>query len=83
MAIRTIIRKIGNSKGVILPAAVLQEVGAADTLMLSVERGRIILEAAREPRQGWFDQAESLKASPSELEWERASLLDDSEWVWD
>ena len=83
MAIRTSIRKIGNSKGVILPAAVLEEVGAAESLLLSVEHGRIILEAIRKPREGWFDQASSLQASPSELEWERASLSDDSEWVWD
>ena len=83
MAIRTSIRKIGNSKGVILPAAVLQEVGAADTLMLSVERGRIILEAPREFRQGWFMTAKPLKASRTESKWDHSALSDDSDWVWD
>jgi len=83
MAIRTSIRRIGNSKGVILPAAVLQEVGAGDSLMLSIEQGKIVLEATRAPRQGWFDQAGALDVDAEDIEWERAALTDDSDWAWD
>jgi antitoxin MazE len=83
MPIQTSIRKIGNSKGVILPAAVLKEVGAGDTLMLSIEQGRIVLEATRELRQGWFDHAGALDPSTEDIEWERAALTDDSDWAWD
>lgn len=77
------IRKIGRSKGIILPAEALREIGATDTLMLSVEQGRIVLEAPRELRQGWFMSAKPLKASRSELKWDRSALSDDSDWVWD
>jgi antitoxin MazE len=83
MAIRTNIRKIGGSKGIILPTEVLREIGAEDSLMLSVEQGRIILEAPRDLRQGWFVAAKPIKASRTESKWDRSALSDDSDWVWD
>lgn len=83
MAIKTTIRRIGNSRGVILPATVLQEVGATDELALSVEAGRIVLEPTHELRRGWFDNATDDVQSKSDLEWERAPLSDDAEWQWE
>jgi len=79
---KTTIRRIGNSRGVILPAAVLQEIGATETLNLSIENGRVILEAPREPRKGWFNNASGYQATEEERAWESAQLSDDSEWVW-
>ena len=79
---KTAIRRIGNSRGVILPASVLHEIGASEALNLSIENGRIILEATREPRKGWFDNAIGYQATEEERAWESAPLSDDSEWVW-
>jgi antitoxin MazE len=83
MAIKTHIRRIGNSRGVILPATVLQEVGATEELMLSVDRGRIVLEPAHPLRKGWFDNAAIEAPHDDAIEWERAPLSDDSEWQWE
>jgi antitoxin MazE len=82
MPTKAIIRRIGNSRGVILPASVLQEVGATDAMSLLVDNGRIILEPVQEPRKGWFENAADYQATQEEREWESAPLSDDSEWVW-
>lgn len=83
MAIKTSIRRIGNSRGVILPASVLQEVGAIDELSLIVKGGRIVLEPVRELRKGWFDNAVGATATQEDSAWELAALSDDSEWEWE
>lgn len=53
----TAIRKIGNSRGVILPAAVLAECGIkdGDALDLTLEQGALVLRPVSAPRAGWFD----------------------------
>ena len=79
---KTNIRRIGNSRGILLPASVLQEIGASDALSLTVDNGRIILEPVREPRKGWFNNASGYQATEEERAWESAQLSDDSEWVW-
>ena len=83
MGIKTNIRRIGNSRGVILPASVLQEVGATDEFSLTVKGGRIVLEPVRELRKGWFANAPQETASVEAGDWERAPLSDDSEWRWE
>ena len=57
----TAIRKIGNSRGVILPAAVLAECGIkdGDALDLTLEKGALVLRPVLAPRAGWFDQVAS------------------------
>ncbi len=70
MANKTPIRRIGNSRGVIIPAAVLSDIGAQEELLMSVEKGRIVLEAVDEPRKGWFDN------------WDNAKLTDTKDWEW-
>ena len=82
MPTKTNIRRIGNSRGILLPASVLQEIGASDALSLTVDNGRIILEPVREPRKGWFNNASGYQATEEERAWESAPLSDDSEWVW-
>lgn len=48
------IRKIGNSKGVIIPAAILEQLQFENKLNLTVEGDSLILKAAENPRQDWF-----------------------------
>ena len=51
---RTTLRKIGNSRGVIIPAALLREGGFAETVELRLEGSRLIIEAVKAPRSDWF-----------------------------
>ncbi len=58
MAVRQRIVRIGNSRGVRLPAHLLAEahLGEGDEVELSLEADRIVLRAAHRPRAGWSEQ---------------------------
>ncbi len=52
------LRKMGNSTGVIIPTAILTQIGvqAGDDFDLSLNDGRIVLRPVkRHPRAGWAD----------------------------
>jgi len=57
---KTEIVPIGNSKGVRIPKALLEECGLNGTVNLRAEKGRLIIERPRKPREGW---EESIKRS--------------------
>jgi len=44
---------IGNSKGIRLSKAILEQYNISDTLELILEKGRIILKPTSTPRKGW------------------------------
>jgi antitoxin MazE len=44
---------IGNSKGIRLSKAILEQYNISDTLELILEKGRIILKPKLTPRKGW------------------------------
>ncbi|MDD2235022.1 MAG: AbrB/MazE/SpoVT family DNA-binding domain-containing protein [Desulfitobacteriaceae bacterium] len=50
--------KIGNSKGIRIPLAVLKQCGIDSKVELEVEDNCIIIKPVRTPRQGW---AEAMK----------------------
>ena len=52
---RTSLRKIGNSRGVLIPAPLLAECGITDEIELRLEGTKIIIEPVAAPRAGWFD----------------------------
>jgi len=57
---RTKIRKMGNSFGVIIPKPIFARLGvqAGDELDLSLDDGRLLLSATRRhPRAGWAEAA--------------------------
>ena len=52
---QTALRKIGNSRGVLIPAALLAACEIGDTVEMRVENNRIIIEPiAPQHRLGWF-----------------------------
>jgi len=52
---KTAIRKIGNSKGVLIPAPLIAACNIQDEVIMHVENNRLIIEAANtEPRRNWF-----------------------------
>jgi antitoxin MazE len=60
---RSVLRKMGNSSGVIIPKPILLEIGSqpGDEVDLLVEDGRIIITPVRsEPRAGWAEDAKRL-----------------------
>jgi antitoxin MazE len=75
------LRKIGNSRGIIIPASVLETLGIGNDLEMSVSNDSIILKASNKVREGWFDdyQAE-YDVEPLANLGELASEQEDWEW---
>ena len=63
---KTAIRKMGNSHGVIIPKPLLAEVGATakDAVDIGVENGKIVIAPIRiKPRIGWAQASKRLAAA--------------------
>ncbi|MGH8550910.1 MAG: AbrB/MazE/SpoVT family DNA-binding domain-containing protein [Methylococcales bacterium] len=78
---KTHLRRVGNSKGVILPAALLAESGIGDEVEVTAAAGRIVITPAVPGRQGWFDgyQAGEDEDAFAAL---AATDSDSGEWEW-
>lgn len=53
---------IGNSKGIRLSKAILEQYNISDTLELILEKGRIILKPKSVPRKGWEKSFKQMNA---------------------
>ncbi|HEU0167318.1 MAG TPA: AbrB/MazE/SpoVT family DNA-binding domain-containing protein [Chloroflexota bacterium] len=75
---------IGNSQGLRIPKGILQACNIVDKVELTVQDGRLVVEPARQPRQGWAEAA-ALMASRGEdtlLDEPTATEFDASDWEW-
>jgi antitoxin MazE len=85
---RSALRKMGNSTGLILPRPVLEEAGVerGAVVELTVESGRIIVTAVREgARRGWAEAAAQIAGadlSEDEAAWAGFGLEDDPALTW-
>ncbi|HAJ70450.1 MAG TPA: AbrB/MazE/SpoVT family DNA-binding domain-containing protein [Methylophilaceae bacterium] len=79
---KTTIRKIGNSKGLLIPASLIAACAIQDEVIMHVENNRIIIEAVNpEPRKNWFNgyDAQKDESAWSELVETQAEQVD---WEW-
>lgn len=83
---RTAVRKMGNSSGVIIPKPLLVEIGAkaGDEVELVVEQGRLVLTPlVGRPRAGWADDARRLAAEGDDaLVWPEFGNEGDESLTW-
>ena len=83
------LRKMGNSTGMILPKAILDQLGlvSGTKIELRVENGEVIASPAkRKVREGWAEDAErigKLGLTEEEREWlDIPNDFDEHEWQW-
>ncbi len=82
--------QIGNSRGVRLPKAVIEQAGLATDVEIAVRDNQIIIRSASEnaPRAGWEEQIKRTLSEHGEDvddEWLNAPLagkFDEKEWTW-
>ena len=81
---RTSVIRIGNSKGVRIPKAVLQQCQIGGELSMEVQDGRIVLSpVGARPREGWRAAFMELRAAEEEAKYIPDALdLDVGEWEW-
>ncbi len=81
---RTTVRKVGNSRGVLIPAALLAECQIQDAVELTVEAGRLVIAPVRATRAGWAAAAAEIAARGEDEEvWPVTFPEEDNgEWEW-
>lgn len=81
---KTRIVQIGNSRGVRLPKALLQEAQLTEEVELKAERGCIVIRKAGRPRAGWAAAARRMKERGDDrlLDPHIKTRFDEEEWNW-
>lgn len=84
---KTRIIKIGNSHGIRIPKALLEQSRLTDEVELYAEEDRLIIRPIRSPRQGWEAQFRAMaEAGDDQLmdaEGSPPSEWDRTEWQWE
>ena len=78
---QTTLRNIGNSRGVIIPASVIEQLHIENEVDMVIEDGALILKPFTALREGWFEGYDADKdveplSDMKELESEQA------DWQW-
>ncbi len=83
---RTVVRKMGNSSGVIIPKPFLAEIGteAGDNVEMTVEAGSIVLRPVTDrPRAGWAEASRELAQTGDDaLVWPEFANEADTDLEW-
>ncbi len=79
----TSITKIGNSKGVIIPAHLLKQCGFENEISIEIKEESLIISKAKKPRDGWEQAFAKADSRTGEF------IMDDifngfdrDEWTW-
>lgn len=86
MAVAARIVRIGNSQGVRIPKALLEQSGIGDHVELEAQDNVILIRRAHPPRAGWAEAFAAMARegddAPLEITQEPGNAFDDEEWRW-
>lgn len=76
--------RIGNSRGIRLPKAVLDQCHFDDTVELQVEGNRLVVCSPKRPRSGWDEAFHDMRRHGDDalLDAESRSAFDEADWKW-
>ena len=80
----TRIVRIGNSRGIRISKALLDQAELPDEVELQAEPGRLVVRPTRTPRDGWENAARSMRAAGDDelLDPPHANIFDEQEGEW-
>jgi antitoxin MazE len=75
---------IGNSRGVRIPKAVLEQTGLTDTVELEVRGKQLVIRSARKPREGWAEDCRKMAELGEDglIDPQTPTIWDETEWTW-
>jgi len=84
LTVRSKVIKIGNSRGIRIPRALLEQAGLNEEVMLSVEGDKLIVQSAHSPRLGWEAQFARMAETGDDqlLGQDIPTQWDEEEWEW-
>ena len=76
--------QIGNSRGVRIPKAFLEQAGLRDEIDIEVHGSQVVIRPVSHPRTGWDESfaAMAVRGDDALLDPIGPSKWDESEWVW-
>ena len=76
--------RIGNSRGIRIPKAVLEQANVGEEVQIEAGTNEIVIRPARVPRQGWDEAFRRMSERGDDVLDDQASLtaFDDTEWTW-
>ena len=83
---KTTVIRIGNSRGIRIPKAVLNECGLTGPVELEVRGGQLVVRRIARPRSGWEEAFRRMKEHGDDALLDRdsfpATKWDRTEWKW-
>lgn len=76
--------QIGNSRGVRIPKALLEQTHLTDDVQIEAHAGEIVIRSARAPRADWEAQFSLMaqRADDHLLDKSTSTAFDETEWEW-
>jgi len=77
--------RIGNSRGIRIPKAIVEQCGLQEAVELRVEKDRLVIAREHRPRQGWEEAFFAAGPSSNDellLEALPSSTFDREDWRW-
>ena len=84
MATKTRIIRIGNSRGIRVPKALLDQAELPEEVEVHARPGRLIVRGVRRPRAGWAEAARRMHEQGDDrlLDKPAKTTFDQEEWTW-
>lgn len=81
---KTRLVRIGNSRGVRLPKAIIAQAGLTEEVELDVRDGAIVIVRATSARSGWADAARQMRQRDEDrlIDPPTPTRFDEKEWQW-
>ena len=83
-AVKVNIVRIGNSRGIRIPKALLEQCGLEGELELVPDKDQLILRSCARPRRGWAKAFKEMaeRGDDALMDADTQNDFDDSEWEW-
>ena len=81
---RSILRNIGNSKGIILPQQLLKQCYIENEVNIEVKENSIVITPAEDKRKGWAEAFQAMAANGDDEQALPDTFEDEdtSDWTW-
>jgi antitoxin MazE len=81
---KTTIRRMGNSQGILIPKPILAQLGLEHEVEMEIEGDALVIRRPRKKvREGWAQASKSLAAAGDDgLLMGEFGNADDAEWTW-
>lgn len=84
MATKTRIIRIGNSRGIRVPKALLDQAELPEEVELQAQPGRLVVRGVRRPRAGWAEAARTMRERGHDrlLDEPTTTKFEQEDWTW-